>query len=59
MISDATKLTDDIMRNDEAALWLLKRTLDDSRDESPDAAFENMFGNARYAADVAHYRDKA
>ncbi|WP_277979414.1 hypothetical protein [Sphingomonas phyllosphaerae] len=59
MISDATRLTDDIVRNDEAALWLLKRTLDDSLDESPDAAFEDMFGQARYAADVAHYHDKA
>ncbi|MBB3692937.1 enoyl-CoA hydratase/isomerase family protein [Sphingomonas sp. BK580] len=59
MIGDAAKLIDEIVRNDETALWLLKRTLDDPLDESLDQAFEGSFGNPRFAAGVAHYRDKA
>lgn len=37
----------------------VKRPLGDPLDESLDAAFEDMFGSARFAAGVAHYRDKA
>jgi len=59
MIGDAAKVIDDIVRNDETALWLLKRTLDDPLDESLDAAFEDCFASARFAAGVAHYRDRA
>jgi enoyl-CoA hydratase/carnithine racemase len=59
MIGDAAKVIDEIVRNDETALWLLKRMLDDPLDESLDAAFEDCFASARFAAGVAHYRDKA
>jgi enoyl-CoA hydratase/carnithine racemase len=59
MIGDAAKVIDEIVRNDETALWLLKLTLDDPLDESLDQGFEDMFGSARFAAGVAHYRDKA
>ncbi|MBW6525417.1 enoyl-CoA hydratase/isomerase family protein [Sphingomonas sp. RHCKR7] len=59
MIGDAAKVVDEIVRNDETALWLLKRTLDDPLDESLDTAFEDSFAGARFAAGVAHYRGKA
>ncbi|MBY9061574.1 enoyl-CoA hydratase/isomerase family protein [Sphingomonas yunnanensis] len=58
-IGDASEVIDEIARNDATALRLLKHILDDPLDESLDQAFEDSFGNPRFAAGVARYRGEA